>query len=366
MPRKDLHEQPFDEATLAKLEIFQEYAMAWIPVFVEAGSKTIYIADFFAGTGYDKQGNPGSPIRILDAVKEYKANIVRKNTRMCLMLNEYDTAKCSLLESALEQYFDENPDMRKFLDIKILNLDFEKCFHKCYAQIRKHPSLLYFDQNGIKFLTKEYLTSLDALEKTDFLYFISSSYLWRFGDEPQFKKYIPFDLQKAKEEPYKFIHRNLIQALYEMLPTNSTLRLYPFSIKKGANIYGIVFGTKHLLAVEKFLGIGWKKNSVNGDANFDIDSDHLKKQLDLFESRQPTKIEAFDEDLKKLIKTKGIVTNEELLQFTLEKGHPVTHASKRVRELKASAKVSFPGRGPKINTRSVRDGELVKIRWISE
>ena len=30
----DLHSKPFDESTITKLEIFEDYAKAWIPTFV--------------------------------------------------------------------------------------------------------------------------------------------------------------------------------------------------------------------------------------------------------------------------------------------------------------------------------------------
>ena len=34
MGYKDLHDEPFDESTIFKLEIFEDYAQAWIPTFV--------------------------------------------------------------------------------------------------------------------------------------------------------------------------------------------------------------------------------------------------------------------------------------------------------------------------------------------
>ncbi len=78
MPYKDLHESPFDETTIAKLEIFEDYAQAWIPTFVMSGVDTICIYDFFAGTGYDKNGVEGSPIRLLNKIKEQIGNIFQK------------------------------------------------------------------------------------------------------------------------------------------------------------------------------------------------------------------------------------------------------------------------------------------------
>ncbi len=65
MAVKDLHDKPFDQGTLTKLEIFENYTQAWIPVFALTKGSQIFIVDFFDGTGYDINGIPGSPIRIL-------------------------------------------------------------------------------------------------------------------------------------------------------------------------------------------------------------------------------------------------------------------------------------------------------------
>lgn len=63
---KDIHEDIFDEATITKLEIFEAYAQAWLPVFLYSPHfKKIHIFDFFAGSGHDPLHTPGSPLRFL-------------------------------------------------------------------------------------------------------------------------------------------------------------------------------------------------------------------------------------------------------------------------------------------------------------
>ena len=93
-------------------------------------------------------------------------------------------------------------------------------------------------------------------------------------------------MEDAKKAPYQFIHRSIITELRKKLPKNTKLKLYPFSIKKGANIHGIIFGASHPRAVDKFLYISWKRNEVNGEANFDIDGDTQKNQIDIFEENR--------------------------------------------------------------------------------
>lgn len=93
MGNLDLHSKPFDRSTIAKLEIFEDYAQAWIPTFVMQGRPSIHIFDFFAGTGYDKLGVKGSPIRILDKINSQVGNVFKNNTTIVVHLNEFEPNK---------------------------------------------------------------------------------------------------------------------------------------------------------------------------------------------------------------------------------------------------------------------------------
>ncbi len=46
MASKDLHSRPFDPGAIAKLEVFQDYAEAWLPTFVMKQRTKICIFDF--------------------------------------------------------------------------------------------------------------------------------------------------------------------------------------------------------------------------------------------------------------------------------------------------------------------------------
>ena len=109
MPGKNLHDKPFDENTLAKLGIFEEYTEEWLPVFVTQKISPIHIFDFFAGTGYDKNGTPGSAIRILEKIRRQIPLIRRNGVKIALHLNEYEPerkkqTKYDLLRDAVDSY----------------------------------------------------------------------------------------------------------------------------------------------------------------------------------------------------------------------------------------------------------------------
>ena len=256
MSYKDLHEEPFDEGTIAKLEIFEDYAQAWIPTFVMQETPIAGIFDFFAGTGYDKTGVAGSPIRILEKIKEQIGYIFQKKVKIVVHLNEFEPNKKSqkkfeLLKKACLEYLEKNKDVKRAIEIKYHNNDVELLFPELITEIKKFPSLVYLDQNGIKFLSDKYLLELEKTNQTDFLYFVSSSYFKWLGNTEEFKKHVDLNIDELKNNPYKFIHRNIIVQLRKRLPKNSNLKLYPYSLKKGANIFGIIFGAKHPLAVDK-------------------------------------------------------------------------------------------------------------------
>lgn len=353
MASKNLHEKPFDESTVAKLEIFESYAEAWMPTFVMSEAKQICIFDFFSGTGYDKNGVEGSPIRLLQKVKKHLRNIFNKGVKVKIFLNEFEPnkkvqEKFELLKTSCEDYLNVNKDVGRAIEIVFYNENFEDLFPKLLPEIKKYPSLVYLDQNGIKFLSEKYFLELEKTKQTDFLYFVSASYFWRFGESDEFKIHLDIDMALAKQQPYRFINRSIIEQLRTKLPSDSKLKLYPFSLKKGANIHGIIFGASHPRAVDKFLSISWKQNEVNGQANFDIDGDTEIIQLNFFEAPKLSKIQEFKNSVKEKVLNKEIINNFDLLEYVYNQGHIGVHASDCLKELRKQGKIDFDGTSPLI------------------
>jgi three-Cys-motif partner protein len=343
---KNLHEKPFDETTIAKLEIFEDYAQAWLPTFVMWGEPVVCIFDFFAGTGYDKNGVPGSPIRILQKIREQVDLIFQKQVKVKVFFNEFDKVKFEQLSASCHDFIKDHPEVGRAIELHLSNEDFDISFGKLLPIIKDYSSLVYLDQNGIQFLADKYFLALEKTTRTDFLYFVSSSYFWRFGEKDEFKAHVKLDMEEAKKNPYRFIHRSLITQLRENLPAGSNLKLYPFSLKKGANIHGIIFGASHPRAVEKFLTIAWKRNETNGEANFDIDEDKKKTQLDLFAGKLPTKIEAFQSRLRESVLNGSILDNFAAFDFALQEAHIGAHAADELKKMKKDGFIDYDGSSP--------------------
>lgn len=361
MPTKDLHEKPFTEETITKLEIFENYAKAWIPTFImNKWCFEMNIFDFFAGTGYDKNGVPGSPIRILTQIAEQVGNIFKTKQRITVYLNELDESKFELLKKSCSKFIEDNLELRRCFDKKLLKIIYtnkgcEEVFDNYYEKMQKNPSLVYLDQNGVKFLADKYFLRLIQCKQVDFLYFISSSYFIRFGKQEEFKNILYIDWENAHRNPYRYIHQYILEKLREKISTSNKTHLYPFTIKKGPNIYGIIFGATHIRAVDKFLNITWKENEINGNANFDIDDDTLKnlQQEDLFGNKEYTKIQKFQNDIRAKVLDGILHTNKDVYIYSLEEGHIPKHAEEVLKEMKHQNMISYEGRTPLVNYNQV-------------
>lgn len=370
MPGKNIHKEPFDEGTITKLEIFQRYAREWLPVFVMSKSKRVNIFDFFAGTGYDVKGVPGSPIRILEEIKDQIDNIKKNGTVIHIYLNEYVKKKQALMIEAVKQYLDDNPVLKLPQNIRIhpYNEDFGVLYEQLEPRIGEVPSLVYLDQNGIKFIADKYLNSLVRKPQTDFFYYLSSSFFVRFGDTPEFKAIVPqATMEEIREKPYKYIHNEILNYLKSKLPPGSEVKLYPFTIKKNAGVYGIIFGATHTLAADKFLRVAWKINEVNGAANFDIDDDGKKDQLELWGPQPIKKVDAFKRDLREKILAGKITNNREAFGYTIERGHLGTHAKEEIAEMKRKKLITYDGAAPKVNYDAVyKNNEIVEYKIVKK
>ncbi len=232
-------------------------------------------------------------------------------------------------------------ELNDFLKIEVYNQDFFDIFENIYDSFKQTANLLFFDQNGYKFITEEILKKVNDLYSTDYLFFVSSSYGYRFKEV--FSTYIPDFEKKIKDVRYEKIHEYVTICYQDYASRFSDFKYYPFSIKKNTNIYGIIFASKHPRGIDKFLRVAWKENPFNGNANFDIEDDMGDQQMTLFGDGVITKVEIFQRKLESLILNQKLKTNCDVYDFTLEQGHIPNHAKEIVLKLKNNNKICFSG-----------------------
>jgi three-Cys-motif partner protein len=339
MPTKNLFRKPFDEGTKTKLNLFENYLLEWLPVFLSPNKiiwPEINIFDFFAGEGYDCAGTKGSPIIILENIKKYEGLIRRKNLKVNVYLNEFTKSSYITLVENLNLYYNDD-----FIKIHHYNKDFQIIFKELYSIIKapNTANLVFLDQNGIKQINEDVFLKLITANTTDFLFFISSSLFTRFSEHEAFIKHIAININKNDlvNKNYYNIHRTIFNYYKSLIPFAIPYYLAPFSIKKNSNIYGLIFGTHHTLGIEKFLSQCWKLDKIRGEANFDIDNDnHTIGQVNLFSNQVvgPKKTQVFENDLKKLILNKTLKSNYQIYVYGLTNGFLPKHTNTILKNLK--------------------------------
>jgi three-Cys-motif partner protein len=336
-----IFDKPFDDGTKAKLEIFKQYFEEWLPVFTSG--KKIYwdkvqVFDFFAGQGCDCTGYNGSPVIIMETAKQLKHFIETNKINLRIVLNEKDPKTYAQLKgniTSLPYVNDFNPEL--------YNKAFDVLFKENYDKMPDAANFLFLDQNGIREITQEIFSKITELKTTDFLFFISSSYFKRFAKTSEFRKYFPNIDEDIDKTNYYHIHRKVLQHYKSLIPKNKEYFLAPFSIKKGTNIYGLIFGTNHTLGIEKFLSVAWKLDKHRGEANYDIDGDKIDELAPKLFSEQdiPNKKQVFEKKLIESILNGTLKTNREVYLYTLMEGFMLNDANPILKKLKAERKIDY-------------------------
>jgi three-Cys-motif partner protein len=333
---KDIHKKPFDEGTIVKLALYERYLKEWLPVFLSKGPPqftTINIFYFFSCPGMDVNGRRGSPLITIDLLEPYFERIVANKQSVNLHFNDKTKKKVKQLQENIGHM---GIDLSS-LNIQYHSEEFQTLFNECTALMsrNKTTNFLFLDQSGIKHITDDIFKKIITLPATDFIFFISSSTLHRFSEHPEIGKYLNIAENKLTGTNYYHIHRKVLEYYQSLIPEGKEYYLAPFSIKKNVNIYGLIFGTGHLLGIEKFLKQCWKIDPQTGESNFDIDDDriHTSKPY-LFDTlNKPKKLEAFENDIKSIISRGDMRTNKDIYMYALSNGFLAEHARMVIKKL---------------------------------
>jgi three-Cys-motif partner protein len=349
MSAEDFHKKAFDEGTLTKLEIFQLYTREWLPVFLSRQHDwlcEVHLYDFFAGPGTDAKGVYGSPLRTLEVLREYSSRELAAWGKIPVTAHFFDESKSKI--AALKKTVALPEWQVPGVLASAEPADFATAFAASQATLRQRDAakLLIIDQFGVSNVTPEVFLNLVAFPCADFLFFISSNTLQRFRDHPSIKHKI------KPAADFNQVHHAVLNYYRDLLPAGMRYYLAPFSIKKGSNIYGIVFGSAHPLGMDKFLSVAWSTDRLNGNANFDINRDSIGEKellLDLGQTTQPLKLNVFQEDLELALRRKKLRDEIEVMEICFRHGVMRRHASDVLARLKKEGVIDLSFATPSID-----------------
>lgn len=311
MPARDLHIKPFDEGTKTKLEIYRSYVRAWLQVFLHADDfrrKPLQFFDFFCGPGEDSRSEPGSPLILIAELLPERSKIKERGHDIQIFFNDQDRAKIDTLKQLCA-------DKSLTWQPRFESLDFTDAFNKVKNEIGIGPSLVFIDQSGVRHITRSVFNFLAQAGTTDFLFFTASSAKWRFGE------LLAPEIELPRDVSYTDVHRVLADKYREWAPKG--MFIGHFSIRKKANIYGLVFASRHWRGMQKFLEIAWKLDPACGEADYEMETDTAQGQF-YFEQGKPgfkkRKIELFQDKLSELISSRAFQTDKDVFLHCLTNG----------------------------------------------
>lgn len=230
----NLFREPFDEGTMRELYLYQHYVEAWMPVFMHQSLDRIQIFDFFAGQGNDSEGKPGSPLIALHQIRSAQDGYFKPTLTPPIHLYLNELKKCNF--EHLCEVCSKCHDIGS-TTIHYSNKDFNVVFGEWLPlmQSKNVANLVFLDQNGVKFITLEVFRAITSIQRTDFLFYISSSHINRFKDDPDIVGRTPVAADDLAKMNWKNVHRIVRDAYRRLLSNPEAYYLAPFSIKKGAS-----------------------------------------------------------------------------------------------------------------------------------
>lgn len=336
MAKRDINKAEFTEETKLKLDLFRECYREWFPVFVHNPYiKHIYVYDMFAGSGMDSAGNPGSPIILFQESRgnqKQHCESLRKSgaPKVTFAFNEYEESKKRELEENVSKEFKqcksqcaesvcpfENRFFYEQEDFSEL-VNNNKPFNAILSN-KNYAKFILLDQYGFKQINDDVFLKLVDSPSTDFIFFIASSFIKRFKEMDAVKNYfnthkINFDDTKPKE-----CHRVITNYYRSLIPSDKEYYLHSFTIRKGTNYYGLIFGTNHSLGMEKFVKVCWRHDSQAGESNCNIYNDFEKGSL-FYDVENTAKKVRVQTDVESKIMQSEISDNVTGLKYTLKNG----------------------------------------------
>lgn len=352
---EDINKKPYNDATQLKLDIFRDCFKEWFPVFVNhKWIKGVQVFDFFAGSGKDIKGNSGSPLVLLEEAKGSNRSFCSKvNKPVKFIFNEARKQKSIELDSNVNEYINNCENINNcggcIYEKEVKQLEFKELFkEQTIINILKDKNIAKFlllDQYGFSQIDDKIFKQLISFPKTDFVFFITSSFIKRFHSHPYVKTYLDTEKINFDESRPNECHRIIAKYFRNIVPSSQEYYLHHFSIRKDekkGNYYGLIFGSNHTLGMEKFVKVCWQKDRFSGESNFNIDNDYEIGTL-FYNSDSSNKREIVSKDLKELVLSAKFSNNIEGLKYTLKKGCEPSLFISVIKELEIQKKVKRTG-----------------------
>ena len=332
----------------AKVELLGKYLGIYLNIMQRAQFITrLHFFDLCAGEGVYADGGKGSPIKIMQAIKDNYFSNGQKCTDMTVLFNdpgisavEPGVKKIVRVRTAVEKLYIPNNVKVSFSD-KDYRVVLQDALAVVNAMRSNERAVIFIDPHGYKDIKPNDLVELMKNGRTEVILFLPTSFMYRFAQKALSEEEFPGGVHLREflsdlfgGDPPDYSHAlafidSLLEQFRRSLGINYVDR---FTIEReNGNYFCLYFFTNHVLGLKKMVEAKWDMDTEAG-RGFTLPD----PQVDMFSGYEHSN---YPDTLEKVLKARGSMTNEEVELFGLERGHLPTHSTQVFKKWKADGRI---------------------------
>lgn len=325
MAKKDVKKNLLNHSE-AKVKLLGEYLKRYLNIICNDGyTESIEIYDLFCGEGLYENGGEGSPLVIMQAIKDiHFINAAKLNSipKINCFFNDIDTNKVENVKKAIQDkklYYGRSGLLSySSIDYK----DYLKNLEVIIKKLRNKKAFIFIDPYEYKHIKISHIKKLLTGNKSEVLLWFPTQFMYRFeknGTPKALKdlieEIVPYKDWKQSDSVWKFVEE--MKTGFQKGVGNDYF-VDHFTIQKDNNtVFCLFFFTSHIKGFEKMLESKWQIDDEFGKG-WTYSGNHPT----LFSEQKTNPLE------QKLIDfLEEERTNGDIFEFTLRQGFLPKHTN---------------------------------------
>ena len=328
MALKDSQTSMYEHSEI-KIRLLKLYLESYLNILTQSKyCGDIHLYDLFCGEGiYDGEGK-GSPIVILETIKNifYSKRSMGKTTEKynCLF-NDIEKWK---IEKLQKEITDRKLHYAEIGKLHFIQKDYRDLLPEVVGEInslKNQKAFIFIDPYGYKDIKASDIRSLLHSKKTEVLLFLPTQFMFRFESKGTPECLVEFinELIPTKQWPVSETGIDFIENLTDAFRNyfGKDYFVDSFIITRDKNqFFCLFFFTSHIYGFDKMLDAKWKIDEEDGRGWSYHSENTLFSQI---EKRANTY--NFEQKLKEFLRIDR--TNGEIYEFRVHNGHLATHTN---------------------------------------
>ncbi len=336
---------PHSEVKIRLLKLYLERYLNILTQSKYCGD--IHLYDIFCGEGIYEDGGKGSPIVILEAIKNIyysKKSTCDNSEKYNCFFNDIEKWKVEKLQKEITN---RKLHYTEFGKLKYSIKDYKVVLPEIVNEIKSlknQKAFIFIDPYGYKGIKAIDLKSLLQSNKSEVLLFLPTQFMFRFETKGTPECLVEFisELIPSKQWPVSETGIDFIESLTEAFRTYLGKEYFvdSFIISRDKNqFFCLFFFTSHIYGFDRMLDAKWKIDEEEGRGWSYQQENNLFSQIE-----KKANTYEFERKLKEFLGTYR--NNRELYEFCLHNGHLPAHANEILTKLQNEGILSsFNGDG---------------------